>query len=128
MARAPAPWWLRLALAIIRPLAAAEEALSPSRRCFEPRCSRPGTHRIRVVVRAERGERVDIMARLLVPAVLCGAHATAEGLSADAVMPRDHRRKITRDLERRIGCPIDWSRSVVEVRHRLLAWLTWGGG
>jgi hypothetical protein len=128
MARAPAPWWLRLALAIVRPLAAAEEALSPTRRCFEPGCGRVGTHRIRVVVRAERGERRDVMAHVVVPAVLCATHATADGLSADAVMPRDHRRQIARGLERRIGCPIDWSRSVVEVRHRLLAWLTWGGG
>lgn len=125
--RAPAPWWLRLALAVVRPMAAAEEALFPTRRCFEAGCSAPGTHRISVVVRAERGERVDILARVTVPAVLCGGHATAEGLPADAVMPRDHRRQVTRDLERRFNVPIDWQRSVVEVRHRFTAWLLWRG-
>jgi hypothetical protein len=125
--RAPPPWWLRLALAVVRPLAAAEEALSTSRRCFEHGCGAPGTHRISVVVRAEHGERVDILARLTVPAVLCSAHATADGLEADAVMPRDHRRQVQRDLERRFGVPIDWQRSVVEVRHRFTAWLLWRG-
>jgi hypothetical protein len=97
------------------------------RTCFESGCDRPGTHRIRVVVRAERGERVDIMAHLVVPAVLCSKHATPDGLTAAAVMPRDHRRSIQADLEARIGCPVDWDRSVVEVRHRVLAWLTWSG-
>lgn len=113
---------LRLQRSVLRVLAAVE---APPRRCFEAGCSAPGTHRISIVVRAERGERVDVLARVTVPAVLCSDHATADGLPAIATLPRDHRRQLEHDLERRFGVPIDWSRSVVEVRHRFLAWLLW---
>lgn len=127
--RVPVPVSYRVRRAFLRAGAAVERLLGRQtvRTCFEAGCDRPGTHRIRVTVRAERGERIDIMARVVVPAVLCSEHATPDGLSADTVMPRDHRRSIQRDLESRLGCPIDWDRSVVEVRHRMLAWLTWSG-
>ncbi len=98
----------------------------PRLHCFEAGCSAPGTHLIRVLLRAEEGERVDVLAAIAVPAVLCRAHARCEEpLLARDVLPRDHRRQLTKDLERKTGVPVDWDRSVVEIRHRLVAWLLW---
>lgn len=95
-----------------------------TRHCFERDCSAPATHRARVIVRAEKGERVDIMARITLPAVFCRQHATTDGLSARHAFPPEHLRRITRDLQRIFGgIPIDWDRSVVQFTHRWLAWL-----
>lgn len=121
-----APWTLRLKRWALVRLAAVEASLRPRHHCFEAGCEAPGTHRIRVVLRAERGERVDVLASIVVPAVLCGAHAHAEEpLLPIDVLPRDHRRQLTKDLERKTGVPVDWDRSAVEIRHRLWAWLLW---
>lgn len=115
-------WKLRL----LRVLAAIERAIHPAHHCFEPGCEAPGTHRIRVRLRAEHGERVDLVASINVPAVLCRDHAHAEEpLLARDVLPRGDRRQLTADLERRLGAPVDWDRSTVEVRHRFWAWLLW---
>jgi hypothetical protein len=118
---------LRLKRGALVVLAAIERALFPRQHCFEAGCQARGTHAIRVTVRSEHGEQVEIMARVLVPAVLCSEHAHAEEpLLARDVMPKAHRQRIGWDLERRFGgVPVSWDRSTVEIRHRFWAWLLW---
>lgn len=117
---------LRAKIAGLRAAAAIERAFQPPLRCFEAGCEASGTYRIRVILRAEHGERVDIVASVIVPAVLCREHAHAEEpLLARDVLPRADRRRLTTDLERGLGVPLSWDRSTVEIRHRFLAWLLW---
>lgn len=95
--------------------------------CGNPGCSGTAWWRVFLILRAEKGERVDMLARMPTPYRVCGA-CYRDLDPATAYPSRTWRRRVAKALLLKHGGRVDWNRTKLEREHVLAAWLRRRGG
>lgn len=90
--------------------------------CCNPGCSGSAWWRVFLILRAEKGEGVDMLARMPTPYRVCGG--CFQALDPVTAFPdRALRRKVTKALLLKTGKRVDWIRTQTDREHVATAWL-----